>query len=450
MCLRSLLKGSARITLRGLSKWRVDVVTIKWPHLMFLANRKQGINLMRDVEENYGWVASGSSDLIGPPENTTTWLPDPIITPTTYFLRRARGRSDVVLSDHVSPTSYRAYRVDGNHVHRELSYDNWTYSYFVVPGTYTRRYWIRRYWDRSSSISKGYFQQGMTTTYHPSIPVGLLNEARTKALNKMNESGVNLGESLGDARQSGQMMANRLASLVNAFKAAKRGNAKAVANALGVTKPGRGRSRHAAAKTASNMWLEFQFGWLPLMNDIFTASEAVKKAFSRDTFFKVYASSKGTRSPDLFTYFRMDGTITAGCEVGITMKVTDASKSAMSSLGLANPLDTAWQLLPNSFVVDWFISVGDFLSALGSPLGLEFHSGYETLHTRGDYSIQNLTTLGTNKNNIARYDTYKVKNFAMERRPFGALPPPGLYMKSGLNFGKAVTSMALLNRKGHY
>lgn len=35
--------------------------------------------------------------------------------------------------------------------------------------------------------------------------------------------------------------------------------------------------------------------------------------------------------------------------------------------GLLNPLEVIWELVPLSFVADWFLPIGDYLSALDAP-----------------------------------------------------------------------------------
>ena len=46
-------------------------------------------------------------------------------------------------------------------------------------------------------------------------------------------------------------------------------------------------------------------------------------------------------------------------------------------LGIDNPLEVVWELIPLSFVADWFIPVGEFLRSLTATNGLVFHSGYK-------------------------------------------------------------------------
>jgi hypothetical protein len=48
---------------------------------------------------------------------------------------------------------------------------------------------------------------------------------------------------------------------------------------------------------------------------------------------------------------------------GITCTLKEVDVVGLS--GLKDPLSVAWELLPYSFVADWFIPIGDFLQARG-------------------------------------------------------------------------------------
>lgn len=47
----------------------------------------------------------------------------------------------------------------------------------------------------------------------------------------------------------------------------------------------------------------------------------------------------------------------------------------LEQFGLANPAVVAWELVPFSFVADWFVGVGDYLAAQTALLGLEVLDG---------------------------------------------------------------------------
>lgn len=50
--------------------------------------------------------------------------------------------------------------------------------------------------------------------------------------------------------------------------------------------------------------------------------------------------------------------------------VVNPNESLMQSLGLVNPLSVAWDLVPWSFVIDWFTGIGTFLGGLTDMYGL--------------------------------------------------------------------------------
>jgi hypothetical protein len=51
--------------------------------------------------------------------------------------------------------------------------------------------------------------------------------------------------------------------------------------------------------------------------------------------------------------------------------IRDASLKQLSQLGITNPALLVWELIPYSFVIDWLIPVGDFLSSLDALVGVE-------------------------------------------------------------------------------
>jgi len=72
-----------------------------------------------------------------------------------------------------------------------------------------------------------------------------------------------------------------------------------------------------------------------------------------------------------------------GVTVNLVAKVDNPTLARLNSLGLINPLTVAWERMPWSFVVDWFIPVSTFLQALSATIGLDFFTGSVTYRTFG-------------------------------------------------------------------
>lgn len=85
--------------------------------------------------------------------------------------------------------------------------------------------------------------------------------------------------------------------------------------------------------------------------------------------FKYSGSVKGWRR----------GAVSADCTAFYnTASPSSQCKLWSSALGLTTPLQTIWELIPFSFVFDWFVPIGDNLRRLEDKLGLsEIATSYE-------------------------------------------------------------------------
>lgn len=143
------------------------------------------------------------------------------------------------------------------------------------------------------------------------------------------------------------------------------------------------RFRLSDSQAAADAWLEYRYGWKPLLMDIeaimnkiaeqretltrrlvFRASESVEKSIS--------SAFTNRQLPGDFYYLRANGSYTC------TKKVR-ASAGMICEVKPLKPLETfykmfglrahdlprtAWNVIPFSFVVDWFINVDEWLSAI--------------------------------------------------------------------------------------
>ena len=65
------------------------------------------------------------------------------------------------------------------------------------------------------------------------------------------------------------------------------------------------------------------------------------------------------------------------------MVITNPNLLLANRLGLVNPLSVAWELVPFSFVVDWFSGVGNVLDGYTDLLGLSVVDTYSVRYLRG-------------------------------------------------------------------
>jgi hypothetical protein len=188
------------------------------------------------------------------------------------------------------------------------------------------------------------------------------NRLLDKLVSDVKGHSFNLGVNLGQMGQTINTVSSTLDSLGRSFSALKRGNFLGAVSALGIASTKR---RTFKSKDVSGRWLELQYGWLPLLSDSYEASkafESLSKGPRSSLFVKSYSKKVVRTSYPV-----------AGNEIFYTYSGTRFRRlefqlyevmSAPRSLGLQDPLSVAWELIPYSFVVDWFIPIGTYLSNL--------------------------------------------------------------------------------------
>jgi hypothetical protein len=240
------------------------------------------------------------------------------------------------------------------------------------------------------------------------------------------KAGASLDANLAqDGAQFGQMtrlISNSMNRITRSITSLRKGNFSGAVNALWTAGNPRFRNKgklRRGAPLAEN-WLELQYGWKPLLQDIrgfldslarfnlanyeisTVTSSATHKYFNRVPIFEASSNPRilGYREATQVTTYRF----------GVRYKVADAFKAFAAQTGFTNPLNLAWEVLPYSFVVDWFVPVGPYLETFSSFDGLVFIDGFETRFTAMDMSSNvNATykgfTSGDTKPNLHWYET---------------------------------------------
>lgn len=150
----------------------------------------------------------------------------------------------------------------------------------------------------------------------------------------------------------------------------------------------RGRSR--VTDLVCDTWLEYSYGWKPLLSDLYSHTEAFASMMVEAGNSWRYATAKATHSRETFkntvsgqTLIRDKKISKKFMAMGVRYRIPTGALNITTAFGLQNPLVVAWELVPFSFVVDWFLPIGNALSALTAFSGLEFHSGWKsTKHIR--------------------------------------------------------------------
>jgi hypothetical protein len=221
-----------------------------------------------------------------------------------------------------------------------------------------------------------------------------VTDAEQKALSRIQSrianASVNLAQAYAERRQTVSMITNRINTFINAARRVRHGDfIGAGQGLLGYGPNPFSRNGPSHPQNLANHWLEFQYGWRPLLSDIYGGCQAIFNAWyaNRPMYFSAAADAVGYIPQMLLKQGPMPSSghhwewraaaISYSEHVRYVIQVEEDNTllNAMASLGATNPALLAWELLPYSFVVDWFYPVGNFLQQLEYARGLVFRRG---------------------------------------------------------------------------
>lgn len=204
----------------------------------------------------------------------------------------------------------------------------------------------------------------------------LISQVVTQAKNHK----FNLAVALGEGNKTVRMVSSTLVKLYQAYRQLRRGNLTGAARSL-TNSPKRHKNftSQLTSKDISDAWLEMSYGWTPLLADVYESANAFHRltAGPRYLTFKVARANKSSRldKTNVNYWWEQEGLYVITYHVTIIEEL-----SAVRNLGLLDPLTVAWELTPFSFVADWFIPIGDYLTNLSTVPALNGYYNRSDLH----------------------------------------------------------------------
>jgi hypothetical protein len=361
--------------------------------------------------------------------------------------RRAKGWKKLPMPSRLTPLAYSArwdytkavkfYRA-GNYVY--IPFGPFTGSFTEVTYQMERAYGYRGVWGNQVDNAE--------------------RSARGKLLTQMKGEGTNLANIIAERRQTISMVANTLDKIVFTVKDLKRGRVESAIRRLF------GDGRHAGApkpaklkgKDIANQWLELQYGWKPLLSDIY---DLLETNFERSSFNPTVFRASSARSQMGENPARMSDYGQIGSEHVGSIKTTgiykymvraypNQSLSAPEKFGLTNPLVPLWEVTPWSFVVDWFIPVGNYLEQLTADHGWTFMDGCRSTLEKCEMVFAGAGELKTSDANGSTLITSTIQGgrstyVQFQRSLLGGFPSPNVpSFRNPLTLSRLANSLALL------
>jgi hypothetical protein len=271
---------------------------------------------------------------------------------------------------------------------------------------------------------------------YPNFDQNLWNGSTTKALEKLANQKADLGSNIAEGRQAISLISKTSSKVFKAMIALKHGNFRQVAEELGMS----WRSV-LLGKFPANRWLEYQFGWKPLISDIYDGYQNYHEIVNRDLIVTGYGSMHADRNGE-FVLGGSQGPWSvkekAKCRIDAIISIPELRQA--NQWNLINPLSVAWEVMPWSFAVDWFIPVGNVLEATTASAGLQFLSGSVSQVRETHQTIKFVATGGYT---IVEDGEITIEKLQMRRYPIYDFPDPAFYAKTSNPFTSTHSKNAL-------
>lgn len=144
------------------------------------------------------------------------------------------------------------------------------------------------------------------------------------------------------------------------------------------------KTTESVTRANAGAWLEYRYGWKPLFLDAKQGLKMYSQSVNRlEKARKVSRASEAysANEPSSFACTigfhntectghidqTVKGVISAGIIYAVSGRTTSQALSEDLRLGIDSMASTGWELIPLSFVVDWFVHVGPWLAAVNLP-----------------------------------------------------------------------------------
>lgn len=214
-----------------------------------------------------------------------------------------------------------------------------------------------------------------------------LSKAQSKLKDKLGDS-AELGVTLVEWKRTAALVNQNALRLLYLATLVGQLNKRRLKRLFRQPKKLRKRARRVPRDVAG-LWLEYSFAWAPLVNDIYTGLGILSqdppspriRARGTTLWTQRFRGNIPTRE-----FWVVDRRV--GVQLVCDVKIANPNLFLLQKAGLLNPVAIVWELVPWSFVVDWFTNLGQVMTQFSDFAGLDITNSSTTTFgdTRSSYT----------------------------------------------------------------
>lgn len=400
--------------------------------------RKSSVNAAPTYQTTYG------------PLRSYTEMKTFVRTPGYRLVRASAGKMRLKPLPYTHTSQVFNY-LNGRMKSTTIGYDTTVYP-AVGPFTYTS------YEATGVSVSWAFAQP---PSYQAALNA-LVNSSDRMAANKLRlavkDQKVNLVQAFAERKQTTRLIGDAALKLNTAYRLLRRGQLSAAGRVFGITVGKRAATRykqhHGSIKSnddidkmLSSGVLQIQYGIKPLISDIvgsyelmldkqlLAVTETVRKSHSSEQVIKW----RDTPYPGVSS--TSDTNLDVSVQYGVTFAAGNEELHTASQVGLTNIALIAWELMPWSFVIDWFIPIGNAISSVDATQGLDFIDGWRSLRVKvNNTDVQTVSTEDSQGVVTQGYQLRRFERTVLTSFPGAAFPA----FKNPIGVDHIINGVALL------
>lgn len=279
---------------------------------------------------------------------------------------------------------------------------------------------------------------------------GLLSNCRHKALSKGTEKSMQLNAALAQARDTARMVGSASSTLARGIDSLMAGP-KGLARRFG---------RMANWRKAPDSYLEYLYGWSPLADDVANAFDQLNEYKNREFgyAFTLRAAQNGVDARSELRYAQTSGNggvpivnwdlhREIGVRVGYTFVLPAWFVQQTPTIA---PFSTYHELTRWSFVLDWFLPIGNWIGAMESAqFAPHFKEGFEVYRIQDTWTVNSFLATdpwGTKHQGSSNAEVVSgtMARSAIWNFPWSVLEPPTFRPLPGIQ--QAAQGLALLTQ----